>query len=145
MSLRFKLLPLAVLCIFLVSCETQNSVSESINNQLQSGATSIDLRGIATAFAWDKMYVFAPYSPKDDICKKVGLPPHECSTANLRDVDEGEFVLVFTHSKVITHLESFSRRIGNFDESERCAAVPIGIDRALFKVERKNGFLLSCE
>ena len=145
MSLHSKLLQLAFLCAFLVSCKTQNSVSESINNQLQSGATRIDMRGMATAFAWDKMYVFAPYSPKDEMCKKIGLSPRQCSNSNLTSADEGEFVLVFVHSGAITHVEHFSRKIGNFDESERCAAVPIGIDKALFKVERKNGFLLICD
>lgn len=45
------------------------------------------MKGVATAVAWDKMYVFAPYSPKDEMCNKVGLSPQQCSNSNLRDAD----------------------------------------------------------
>jgi hypothetical protein len=142
---RRNLLLLAVLCGFLISCNTQNSVSEGIRNQLQSGATRVDMKGVATAFSWESLYVFTPYTSKDCMCKTVGVSPQQCPKANLRDADEGEFFLVFIRAGEITHAESISRTIANFDESERCAAVPIAFDKALFKVERKSGFFLVCE
>ena len=143
--LRRDLLLIAVLCALLIACNAQSSVGENIRKQLQSSATRIDAKSVATAFSWDEMFVFAPYTPKDEMCKKVGVTPTLCSKAKLRDVDEGEFLLVFMHGGAITHVEGFPRTIANFDESERCAAKPINRDRAIFKVERQSGFLLVCE
>ena len=45
--------------------------------------------------AWDEMFVFGPYYPKDEICKTLNLSVSQCSAAGIKDVDEGEFLLVF--------------------------------------------------
>ena len=76
-------------------------VAGQISRQLRSGAAEVDM-GKAADFPWDEMFVFSPYYPKDDICKALKLTPSQCSAESIRDVDEGEFFLVFMQQSAIS-------------------------------------------
>jgi hypothetical protein len=110
--------------------------------ELNAGARQIDI-GRAADFAWDNLLVFGPYYPKNEICKTVKLPEADCSAAGIRDVDEGEFLMVFLNrSGVVSKTESFPRKIGNFDDS--CLTKPIPKNAAKFIVERRPAIYLLC-
>jgi hypothetical protein len=98
----------------------------------------------ATDFAWDEMSVFGPYYPKDNICRTLKLADQQCSAAGIADVDEREFLLVFTQHGAVSETVRFPRTIANFDESERCLAKTIGREAAVFTVERKPAVYLVC-
>jgi hypothetical protein len=129
---------LAVLGFALVGCRRHSSVIDNITHQLRNGATQVDI-GKSGDLAWDEMFVFGPYYPKDEICKTLNLSVLQCSAAGIKDVDEGEFLLVFMQHGAVSGTQSFPRTIADFDESERCLAKGIRRDAAVFTVEHKTG------
>ena len=101
--------------------------------------------GHSDDFAWDEMFVFGPYYPKDEICRTLKLGASQCSVAGIKDIDEGEFLLVFMQHGAASETLRFPRTIADFDESGRCLAKAIGKDVAVFTVERKaNRVYLVC-
>lgn len=96
-------------------------------------------------FASDEMFVFGPYSPKGEICRTLNLSASRCSVVGIKDVDEGDFLLVFMQNGAVSETLTFPRTIADFDESGRCLAKAIGRDAAVFTVERKlNRVYLVC-
>ena len=110
-SFAFRYTVLAVLGLTLVGCTTHKSITENVNEQLRSGATRVNI-GETGDFAWGDMFVLGPYSPKDETCKTLRLNSSECSAAGIRDVDEGEFLLVFLQRGKVSKIESFPRTVG---------------------------------
>ena len=91
------------------------------------------------------MFVFSPYYPKDEICKKLKITPFQCTAWGVSDVDEGEFFLVIMQQGAISQTVKLPRTIANFDESEKCVAQPIRKSAAVFTVERKPEVYLVCQ
>jgi len=129
---------LAVLGLALVGCRRHSSVLDNIKHQLGNGATQVDI-GQSDDFSWDEIFVFAPYYPKGQTCRTLKLNVSQCSAAGIKDVDEGEFLLVFMQHGTVSETQSFPRTIADFDESERCSAKGIGRGAAVFTVEHKAG------
>jgi hypothetical protein len=98
----------------------------------------------AADFAWDEMFVFGPYYPKDAVCRALKLDASHCSAAGVSDVDEGEFLLVFMNGGAISETVSLPRTVANFDESDRCMARGISKDETIFAVTRKPEIYLVC-
>lgn len=135
---------LALLGFALVGCRRHTSVIENISQQLRNGASQVDI-GHSADSSWDEMFVFAPYSPSDEICRTLKLIASQCSSAGIRGVDEGEFLLVFMQHGVVSQTLSFPRTIADFDESERCSAKAIARGVAVFAVQRRaNRVYLVC-
>jgi hypothetical protein len=124
-----------------VGCTNRSSVTEQVSKQLSSGTAQVDLSGIGE-FEWDNMFVFGPYTPRDESCKTLKLPFSQCFAAGVRDVDEGEFLLVFMHDGKASRVEYLPRYVGNFDEA--CLANAISKSKAQFTVERKPDLYLMC-
>jgi hypothetical protein len=85
------------------------------------------------------MFVFGPYFPKNEICRTLKSSASQCSAAGIKDVDEGEFLLVFMQHSAVSATLRFPRTIADFDESQRCLAKGIRRDAAVFTVEHKSG------
>jgi len=68
-SLRFFAI---VLCFSSAGCRRNSSFSDSIGKVVQSGASHLNL-GSVTNFAWEDVFVFGPYTPKDAECKTLKL------------------------------------------------------------------------
>ena len=139
-----RYMALAALTLALIGCTKNSSVTSHIvtnhiKKQLRSGATQVEVASV-NDFPWDRMFIFAPYQPKDWICETVKVPEPQCSRAGIRDVDEGEFLLVFMQGSQVTNIEYFPRT-ADFDESNRCMGKAIVRSEALFKVERN---ILTC-
>jgi hypothetical protein len=132
---------LVILGLTLVGCRTHRSITENITDQLRSGAIRVDI-GRTGDFVWDDMFVFGPNYPKEGVCKTLRLNGSQCSAAGIRDVDEGEFLLVFSQRSAISKIESFPRTVGNFDEG--CLAKDIARSAAVFTVERRPVVYLVC-
>src|SRR5436309_1586786 len=116
---------MALLGVALVGCRSHSSVIDNITQQLRNGATQVDI-GHSGDFAWDEMFVFAPYSHTDGICRTLKLSASQCTAAGIKGVDEGEFFLVFVQHGAVSETLSFPRTIAEFDESGRCSAKGIG-------------------
>jgi hypothetical protein len=121
-----------------------NDDSNDLHKQLATNSKTVDLSTFTLKFPWDRMYIFQPYSPKDEICAKLGLNAERCGAADVRDVDEGEFLLVFMQQDELTHIEYIPRFV-EFEESERCLARPIKRAAATFSVERRDRSVLHCQ
>jgi hypothetical protein len=131
----------ALLGLACVGCTNRSSVTEQVRKQLRSGAAQVDMGQIGE-FEWDNMFVFGPYQPRDGICKTLKLSFSQCYTAGVRDVDEGEFLLVFMHDNKASRVEYLPRSVGNFGEA--CLATEISKSKAQFTVERKPDLYLMC-
>jgi hypothetical protein len=147
LTLLLRIAGLSLLAFVLLACnkKTGTSVTENLELALKSKPVEIDMRRAATDFKWDTMYVFSPYTPHEEICKAVKLAEAPCSKAGVRDVEEGEFALVFLQDGTLVRMESFPRKLGNFDESERCAGRQIGRGDARFRITQREGLpFLTC-
>ena len=133
---------LAIFVLTLTGCsKSEKSATQNIATQLKSGSAQVDMRDIS-GFAWDHMFIFGPYYPKDEICKKLELTTPECSKAGIFEgaryeasslaVGEGEALLVFLHGPSVSRVESIPRTIANFDES--CLDKKISKGAAVFQV-----------
>jgi len=135
---------LALLGFALVGCKRHTSVIDNITRQLRDGATQVDI-GHSGDLSWDEMFAFAPYSPRDEICRTLKLSASQCSLAGIKGVNEGEFLLVFMQHGAVSQTLSFPRTIADFDESERCSAKAIPRNVAVFAVQRRgNRVYLAC-
>jgi hypothetical protein len=128
---------------WIVASHSHANVAEDLSRQVQSGATEVDMAHL-TEFEWDEMFVFGPYYPRDAICKTLNLTASHCSEAGIKDVDEGEFLLVFMRGGAVSQTGRVPRNVANFDESNRCLAKPIRRSAAVFTVERKPAVYLVC-
>ena len=142
MARRCALL-LAASLLAVLGCERDTGVTYVIDAQVRTGATAVSLAQIAD-FDWDRLLVFGPYSYPEGMCKDLGFSAPECSAAGLKDVEEGDFFLVFLKGRTITHREIFSRLKGNFDQS--CLAKAIPRVNARFAIDRREagGVYLTC-
>jgi hypothetical protein len=145
-SLRVLLLLLVVAlgCNGTAHKRVGTSVTRGVERELGTNANEIDVARIADDFQWDSLFVFNPYAPRDHICSTIRVPEQQCSAVGIRDVDEGEFALVFMESGAVARVEYFPRRIGDFDESDRCLAKPIAKRAAKFAVQRQERVRLVC-
>ena len=68
-----------------------------------------------TEFAWDELFLFGPYEPESDICRKIKLSPNDCkSTIEATSTDDGAMLLVFRRNGAIVHNEVHIRWHGDF-------------------------------
>jgi len=132
---------LLVFCLVFAGCHKKTAVSGSIGKLLQTGASQVDMRRVAN-FAWDDMFVFGPYTSKDQICRTLKHSGSQCSYEGIRDVNELESLMVFLHGASETRIESLSRSVADFDDS--CLKKNLKRDAAVLSVERRPRVLLVC-
>ena len=137
----YKYTVFTVIVLALCGCARHDTVSKKIAEQLRSGASQLDI-GRTADFAWDDVFIFSPYYPQKEICEQVRVTEGQCSAAEIKDVDESEFLLVFMRGGSLVKVENFSRKMGDFDRS--CIAKPIAREAALFSVERSPRINLVC-
>ena len=67
----------------------------------------------ATPFAWERLYVFAPYTPAEEIQRELGFAWPEARRTGIEERD-GVTLLVFVKDRrVVKHL-AFPRNLGDF-------------------------------
>jgi hypothetical protein len=131
----------SVFCLALAACHKKTSVSEDIGRVLNSRASQVDMRSVAN-FVWDDMFIFGPYTPKDQICQTLKHSVSQCSYEGIRDVDESEHLIVFLHSASVTRVESLPRTVGDFDDN--CLNKDLKRDAVVLSVQRRPRVYLVC-
>ena len=68
-----------------------------------------------THFNWDELFLFSPYEPTSEVCKRLGLSPAECKTT-IKDqsTDDGVMLMVFRNKGKVIHVEMHFRWHGDF-------------------------------
>lgn len=91
--------------------------STSLGRQLLAQRPQeVDLAAVSS-IAWDELFIFDPYSARDDNCAVLNLDLFSCRTTFPAMVGEGDNVLVFRrHAKVI-RAEVHPRTNGDFSSS----------------------------
>jgi len=135
---------LVLVGLSLAACKPQISVVDNVRKQIQSGANEVDMRTEASGFPWDGMFVFGPYMPRDKICRIAGLSERQCAKADIDDVDESEFLLLFVNKGEVSRVERVPRSVADFDETEKCSAKLIKRADAVFSVVRNPRVYLMC-
>lgn len=68
-----------------------------------------------TKFQWDELFLFGPYQPTNEICKRLDLSSIECkSLIDAESIGEGETLMVFRNKGKIVHSEIHFRFQGDF-------------------------------
>jgi len=68
-----------------------------------------------TKFQWDELFLFGPYEPTGEICKRLNLAPTECkSTITSESTDDGQMLMVFRNNGKVVHTEMHIRWHGDF-------------------------------
>jgi hypothetical protein len=121
------------------------AIEKALNKRLAADATVVDFSTLTATLDWDRMYIFQPYSSKETICTVLQLSRDRCRSADIQDVDEGQFLLVFMQRNEIAHIEYIGRTVAEFEESDRCLAKAIRRTTATFNVERRDRPVLHCQ
>ena len=116
-------------------------VSQALKRELRDKKTrQVELVKL-TRFEWDELFLFGPYFPRSEICKRLELSELECKFAiTVVSTDDGEMLLVFRLKKKIVHTEIHLRWHGDFvsalgEERSRQAFTP---QTAVFSVSTEN-------
>ncbi len=127
----------AALAVSLCACSSDDSgrqFSATLGKKLRSDhVAEIDLATVGT-FAWDELFVFDPYSTRDDNCRALALDLIECRTTFPAVVGEGEYILVFRKNSRIARAERHARTNGDFAASAGRRPQPILRSAAHFTV-----------
>lgn len=68
-----------------------------------------------TSFEWDEMFIFGPYQPTSDVCKRLELSSVACKTIiTAESTDDGEMLMVFRLKGKVVHTEMHIRWHGDF-------------------------------
>lgn len=77
-------------------------------------ATRVELAKI-TKFEWDELFLFGPYHPTSEVCKRLALSPGDCkSEITAESTDDGEMLMVFRLKGKVVHSEMHIRWHGDF-------------------------------
>lgn len=77
-------------------------------------ATKVELSKL-TKFAWDELFLFGPYRPASEVCKRLELSAGDCrSVITVESTDDGEMLMVFRLKGRVVHTEMHIRWHGDF-------------------------------
>jgi len=126
----------AVLCAeALAACTPAGggAFSEALQSRLAERPAEIDLANVAR-FAWDELYALAPYSTREDNCRRMRMEFLECRTTVPETVGEGEYFLVFRAKGKVVRAERHARQHGDFAGAGTPLPQPVLRSAARFKV-----------
>jgi hypothetical protein len=87
-------------------------------------STRVELAKL-TKFEWDEVFVFDPYAPTSEVCKRLQLPLAECASAiAIESTDDGEMLLVFRLKGKVVHTEMHIRWHGDFTSAPQQPLTP---------------------
>lgn len=114
---------------YAASGEVGWAIKQEIRNRQQTTVTLAKL----TRFSWDELIVFGPYTPNDEICRRLQLDDLACKVADLPEpLDDGLSLLVFRRNGKIVHREIHLGYHGTFRVDDRISFTPRD---AIFTVE----------
>ncbi len=107
------------LCVLLFGCDLSGYLSGPVGKALrhevrEKKQKEIDLVKVVP-FQWDELFLFEPYTPRNEVCKDLGLNGAECLlVVTSESTDDGEMFMVFRQKKKIVHTEMYVRFNGDF-------------------------------
>ena len=132
-----KSLIIAVAIGFLSACSlssyfSSGPVGKALVKELRIRHKSeVDLKQIV-GFSWDELYLYGPYTPREEVCKQFSISTEDCPTVIPFDtMDDGIMTMVFRDKGKIVHAELHYRVNGDFVGSSQ----PVKPDQARFRVE----------
>ena len=127
--------------VLLFGCEaiysTDGPVGKAIKAEVRNARkTSIHLSNL-TPFEWDEAYFYDPYTPRQAICKDLGISKKNCpQEIDDESTDDGEMFLVFRKSGKIVHKEMYGRFNGDFAPVD--FTLPLKPQGAIFDVYQEG-------
>ena len=115
--------------------------STALGKKLQSGRPAEVNLSTITPLHWDELFIFGPYSIREDSCRTLQLGWFECRTTLPSAVSEGEYILVFRTNAKVVHSEHHSRANGDFYSQTTQRPQPIKRSAAKFTVEPVSNVL----
>ena len=113
------------------AAEATDTIAEEIERLEEAGGGRFRL-GEVTLFDWDRVHIFAPYTPQDSIEQSLGFASPAIGRTAIEDRDDIT-LLVFMNKDEPVRIVAFPRDRGDFAN----AAAPSGLpqDKAVFRVE----------
>jgi hypothetical protein len=119
-----------------MACGCQGRLAATIAEQTEAGSGKLDLRAVPPA-DWDRVFLFGPYTPRNDICSSLGLAQDDCERGDFDDVGETSFLVVLMSGNTVSYQESVPRTLGDFEEE----CLRRAISRSSAELERRgSGF-----
>lgn len=114
--MRLKMVFTAGLLAFAsLGCTDKPGLSQTLGKLAHDdGITEIHLDQV-TQFAWDEVYFFAPYTPREQVCKTLNILPTDCTRfITISSVDDGQMTLAFVLQHCLMHYTIHDRKNGDF-------------------------------
>ena len=102
----------AVIIAVMIACSPSSAVSDRVGAQARKTG-NVDLAEL-TSFNWDTVYIFSPYSGRDDMCRELPSSWADCHGTLPKRVAEGDFFVVFALGANVVHHETHARRNGDY-------------------------------
>lgn len=123
------------------------SVSRALSEQVRRGpGTTVDFAEVAP-FAWDRLYVFGPYTPHQHIHETLGFPWPGVSGTTI-EYSDGVNLVVFVRSGQVVYWFEYPRSQGElleltspqgFSHEEACFQVSlVGAEQRLALVKQQR-------
>ena len=108
----------AVACLVLTaSCTSRPRPDQEVARRISAAATASDVCVVnvseLAAFAWDRLFVFSPYTPSAQIEKELGSPWSE--SARIEAYDTFVLLVFVDHGRVIRFVDQ-PRSDGDFSD-----------------------------
>lgn len=128
------LLLAALLAPLACGCSSvDEQVSSAIGAAVREGKVHKLRLASITNFEWDRLYLFDPYTPRNDVCKALHVQEKDCErVVPFESTDDGIMTMAFVSGKRVVCYSKHSRWNGDFAPSPKQQPIPAG--RAVFQV-----------
>jgi hypothetical protein len=98
-----------------LACTNPASISEMLGKLTRdTDVTTVDLTQV-TQFAWDEVYLFAPYTQRKQVCATLKIPAKDCERfIPFEANDDSEMTLAFVLQHCMVRYVRHGRRNGDF-------------------------------
>lgn len=115
-----------------VACSNHSEVSNSIRGLLFTKKKKTIRLAEVTKFTWDEAYMFNPYTPRSEVCKKLHIQQSDCERrVPFESKSDGEMSIAFLVGGSLVHYASHGRGRGDFTP---LPALPLSPHNAIFSV-----------
>jgi hypothetical protein len=139
-----------LLLVNLCSCQPQPDklINQNIDAKIQQGQKEIKIADI-TDFAWDKMYIFSPYTSPAQVDRALGFEWQEYKSLGIESNDRDDLIVFVAHDMVnngrVVKFARCPRSFGNFRFRQEANGYGYSPAQAIFAVSIKaqNKLLLA--
>lgn len=122
-----------MMSILVAACSDAPDVSKAIGKLIEQRESKTIRLAEATRFAWDQVYLFGPYTPRQDVCSTLRIPDNDCERlVPFESSDDGEMSIAFLAQGEFVHFTRHVRSNGDFTPVP--AEQPLSSDQAVFRV-----------